>query len=168
MIVSLVAAASTNRVIGVGNDLPWQLPADMQFFKQTTENHHILMGRKTWEILGKPLPKRISIVISTQKLAFPEGVFRFDTVQQGLSFARSQGENELMVIGGGQIYEAALPLADRLYLTHVYTQVENGTAYFPPVLATDWAIKSSTYREKDEKNQFDMEFLVLERMGFLG
>lgn len=163
MIVSLVAAASTNRVIGVGNDLPWKLPADMQFFKQTTENHHILMGRKTWEILGKPLPKRVSIVISSQALALPEGVFSFKTVQEGIAFAQSQGETELMVIGGGQIYEAALPFADRLYLTHVYTKVKNGTAHFPSVPATEWAIRNSNYREKDEKNPFDMEFLVLER-----
>lgn len=163
MIISLVAAASTNRVIGVQNDLPWHLPADMRFFKQTTLNHHIMMGRTTWEIFPKPLPGRISIVLSTQKQALPDGVFGFTNLEEGIGFAQQQGETELMVIGGGKLYEAVLPLANRLYLTHVYTRIKNGSAFFPPVKATEWEIKTSRFYPKDEANCFDMDFLMLER-----
>ena len=163
MEISLIAATSTNRVIGIGNDLPWNLPADMKFFKETTEGHHILMGRKTWEILGRALPKRTSLVISNSILSLPDGVHQFSKIEEAINFARSKGERELMVIGGGKIYEAALQLANRIYLTHVYTRIQNGTALFPPVLASEWQIVKSSYREKDGKNMFDMEFLVLEK-----
>jgi dihydrofolate reductase len=163
MIISLIAAASTNRVIGINGDLPWRLPADLKFFKSKTLGHHILMGRKTWESLGKPLPDRISLVVSRQKLDLPEGVFGFKTVEEAIQFAENQNETELMVIGGGEIYAQTLPLAHQIYLTHVYTQLKNGTAFFPPVLQSQWQITESAFFPGDEKNGFAMDFLKLER-----
>jgi dihydrofolate reductase len=163
MKISLIAAASTNRVIGLNNELPWHLPADMRFFKETTKGHHILMGRKTWESFPKPLPERTSLVVSTQTLDLPEGVFGFDSIEKAIRFAESREEKELMIIGGGKIYEETLPVANRIYLTRVYTKVPGGTAFFPPVKESEWKIVSLTPRPKDEKNAFDMDFMVLER-----
>jgi dihydrofolate reductase len=131
MIISLIAAASTNRVIGVGNDLPWNLPADMKFFKETTTGHCILMGRKTWNILGKALPGRNSLVVSGNKQVLPDNTFGFLSISEAVLFAKNSGEKELMVIGGGEIYAHTLPLADRIYLTHVRTKIGNGTAFRP-------------------------------------
>jgi dihydrofolate reductase len=166
MIISLIAAASSNRVIGTENRLPWHLPADLKFFKEKTLGHHILMGRKTWESFGKPLPGRTSVVITrNQELATPEGVFQFKEIQDGIEFARSRGEAELMIIGGGQIFEKSLPLANRIYLTHVCTRIQHGEGVilFPPVLQSNWQIASSEHRNKDEKHPFEMDFLILER-----
>ncbi len=163
MRISLIAAASTNRVIGLNNELPWHLPADMRFFKETTKGHHILMGRKTWESFPKPLPERTSLVVSSRTLDLPEGVFGFDSIEKAIRFAESRHEKELMVIGGGKIYEETLPLAHCLYLTRVYTKVLNGTTFFPPVKESEWKIVSLKSRPKDEKNAFDMDFMVLER-----
>jgi dihydrofolate reductase len=166
MIISLIAAASSNRVIGVQNQLPWHLPVDMKFFKEKTLKHHILMGRKTWESFGKPLPGRTSVVISRSKgLIVPESVFKFEGIAEGIELASRRGETELMIIGGGQIFEDSLPLADRIYLTHVYTRIPHGEGVilFPPVPQSDWKIVSSVTRNKDENHVFEMDFLVLER-----
>jgi dihydrofolate reductase len=166
MLISLIAAASTNRVIGTDNQLPWHLPADLKFFKEKTLGHHILMGRKTWESFGKPLPGRTSVVISrNQNLNVPEGVFLVQALSDGIELARSRGETELMIIGGGQIFEEALPLADRIYLTHVYTRIPQGEGVilFPPVLQSEWEIVSTENRNKDDKHAFGMDFLKLER-----
>ncbi len=164
MIISLIAAASTNRVIGVGNDLPWNLPADMKFFKEKTTGHCILMGRKTWNILGKALPGRTSLVVSGKKQDLPDNTFGFLSISEAVLFAKKNGEKELMVIGGGEIYAHTLPLADRSYLTHVRTKIENGTAFFPPIKSTEWKIVSNQNHPKDEKNSLELEFLVLERI----
>lgn len=163
MKISLVAAVSTNRVIGVGDDLPWSLPADMQFFRKTTMGHHMAMGRKTWEILGKPLPGRTSIVVSRNKVEMPEGVFVCPSMEDAVLLAANRGEAELMVIGGGKLYESAISMAHCIYLTHVYTRIKNGTAFFPPVSAREWKIVSSVARAKDDVNAFEMEFLTLQR-----
>ena len=165
MIISLIAAASTNRVIGIGNDLPWNQPADMKFFKEKTSGHCMLMGRKTWNILGKVLPGRISLIVSGKKLELPENAFGFTSISEAVQFAKNRGEQELMVIGGGEIYAHTLPLADRIYLTHIRTKIPNGTAFFPPIKATEWKIVSVVNHPKDEKNNLEMEFLVLERVG---
>jgi dihydrofolate reductase len=162
MIISLIAAASSNRVIGLNNELPWRLPADLKYFKAKTTGHHILMGRKTWESLGKALPERVSLVVSRQNLNLPEGVFGFHSVEDAVRFAEEQNESELFVVGGGEIYTQCLQMAHRIYLTHVYGQIKNGTAFFPPVLHEEWQITESSFRPTDEKNAFAMDFLVLE------
>lgn len=163
MIVSLIAAISTNRAIGIAGGLPWHLPSDLKFFKEKTMGHHLLMGRKTWDLFPKPLPGRISLVVSRKPITLPEGVFGFDSVEKAMEFACQKGETELMVIGGGEIYAACLPLAHRLYLTHVFARVPDAQTFFPPVRQTEWEIRSSRYQQQDEKNAHPMEFLVLER-----
>jgi len=163
MKISLIAAASINRVIGLNGDLPWHLPADLRYFREKTLGHHILMGRKTWEAFPRPLPGRTSIVLGRMHQRMPEGVFAVDTLEAGIALAKERGEDELMIIGGGQVYAAALPLADTLYLTHVLTRIAGGSAFFPVVSVLEWEIISSEFREKDEKNPFSMEFMVLRR-----
>lgn len=163
MKISLIAAASINRVIGLNGDLPWHLPADLRYFRDKTIGHHILMGRKTWEAFPRPLPGRTSIVLGNIQQRLPEGVFQVESLDAGIELARKKGENELMIIGGGQVYEAALPFANTIYLTHVLTRIVGGTAFFPVVSAVDWEIVSSDFFEKDEKNPFSMEFLELKK-----
>jgi len=163
MTISLIAAASSNLVIGVNGDLPWRLPADLKYFKSKTLGHHILMGRKTWESLGRALPERTTLVVSGQKLSLPEGVFGFTSVTEAIRFAEKQNETELFVVGGGEIYAQTLPLAHKIYLTHVYCHLKNGTAFFPPVLQDEWQIKESLFSPCDEKNEYAMDFMVLER-----
>jgi dihydrofolate reductase len=165
MIISLIAAASHNRAIGKDGGLPWHLPADLKFFKEKTMGHHMLMGRKTWEAFPKALPGRTSIVLGKFAEPLPEGVFTVASLEEGVALAKSKGESELMVIGGGQVYEASLKLADRIYLTHVLTNISDATAFFPVVSALKWEIISSEFREKDEKNPFSMEFMELHRKG---
>jgi dihydrofolate reductase len=163
MRISLIAAASANRVIGKDGGLPWHLPADLAHFKAFTMGHCMVMGRATWEAFPKALPGRTSLVISRSAPALPEGVIGVESAGQAIEEARRRGETELMVIGGGQIYTLFLPMASRIYLTRVHTRIENGGAFFPVISAPEWAIVHSEYRIKDEKNAFDMEFIVLER-----
>lgn len=165
MLISLIAAASTNRAIGKDGGLPWHLPADLRFFKEKTMGHHMLMGRKTWEAFPKALPGRTSIVLGKFTEVLPEGVLMASSLAEGIDLARNRGEEELMIIGGGQLYESSIALADRIYLTHVLTKVSDAAAFFPLVSALEWEIISSEYRDRDEKNPFPMEFMELRRKG---
>jgi dihydrofolate reductase len=165
MIISLIAAASVNRAIGKDGGLPWHLPADLRYFREKTMGHHMLMGRKTWEAFPKPLPGRTSIVLGSMTSGLPEGVISASSLQEGIDIARSRGEEELMIIGGGQLYESAISLADRIYLTRVYTRIVDATAIFPVVSVLEWKIIASEYVGKDEKNPFPMEFMELRRKG---
>lgn len=168
MLISLIAAASTNRAIGKDGGLPWHLPADLRFFKEKTMGHHMLMGRKTWEAFPKALPGRTSIVLGKFSEALPEGVLMVSSLEEGIDLARNRGEEELMIIGGGKLYESSLVAADRIYLTHVLTRIRDASAFFPVVSALDWEIISSEYRDRDEKNPFPMEFMELRRKGAVG
>lgn len=163
MKISLIAAASVNRVIGLNGELPWHLPADLRYFRDKTLGHHILMGRKTWEAFPRPLPGRTSIVLGRMQHRMPEGVFSVESLEAGIELAGSRGEKELMIIGGGQVYASALPFADTVYLTHILTRIAGGNAFLPVMSALEWEIVSSEYREKDEKNPFSMEFMELRR-----
>lgn len=163
MKISIIAAASTNRAIGVATGLPWHLPADLRFFKEKTMGHHLLMGRKTWDTFKKPLPGRTSMVVSKSTLNLPEGVFQFSDIESAIEFAKSRGESDLMVIGGGQIFEAVLPIADEIFLTHVFTKVHDATAWFPSIKQSEWEIQESLEVPKDDKNSFYMEFLRLKK-----
>ena len=163
MKVSLIAAASKNRVIGLNGGLPWHLPADLRYFREKTLGHHILMGRKTWEAFPRPLPGRTSIVLGRVQQRLPEGVFNVGHFNEALELAAGREEKELMIIGGGQVYETALPYADTIYLTHVLTHISAGSVLFPVISSLEWEIIASEFREKDEKNPFSMEFMELKR-----
>ena len=137
----LIAALAENRVIGRDNQLPWHLPADLKHFKARTLGKPIIMGRKTWDSLGRPLPGRLNLVVSRQAGLALEGAEVFPSLETAMrradQWARAQGVDELMLIGGAQLYEQGLALAERLYLTRVALQPE-GDAWFPVFAEEDW------------------------------
>ena len=139
--VSMIVAATRNQVIGRDNQMPWHLPDDLRYFKQRTLGKPIIMGRKTWESLGRPLPGRLNIVITRQADLKLEGAEVFAEIeaalQRGQDWAVQQGVDEVMVIGGGQLYQHALPLAQRVYLTRIDLELE-GDTFFPVLDAQQW------------------------------
>jgi len=157
MNITLVVAASENNAIGLNNQLLWHLPKDMRFFKNTTWGMPILMGRKTFESMGsKPLNGRLNIIITRNKNWTSEGVTVVHTMEEATALATKFSYNELLVIGGGEIYEMALPLAQKIWLTRVHTTIE-GDVYFPKLNA-EWEMVSSTQNEADEKHKFSFDF----------
>ncbi|WP_396588329.1 dihydrofolate reductase [Bermanella sp. R86510] len=166
MKLALMAALAENRVVGINNSLPWHLPEDLKYFKRTTSGKAIIMGRKTYESIGRPLPNRTNIVISRNPNFIAEGTKVVQTLEQAIELARHvneiNGVDEVVVIGGATIYELALPLVDRLYMTHVHAEVE-GDAYFPEV---DYSLFREVERDdfnKDERNPYDYSFVVYDR-----
>ena len=160
MKISIIVAASENNVIGVAGELPWRLSSDLQHFKATTMGKPIVMGRKTWDSIGRPLPGRQNIVITRQAGYVAEGC---DVVASLAEAAEAAGdENEIMVIGGSEIYSLALPLADRLYMTRVHAAVD-GDAFFPEIDATEWRLIDEEHHEADERNEHPYSFRVFER-----
>ncbi|MBV1839971.1 type 3 dihydrofolate reductase [Photobacterium ganghwense] len=159
MKISMVAAMAKDRVIGKDNAMPWHLPADFAWFKKVTMGKPIVMGRKTFESIGRPLPGRQNIVISRNPDFTAEGV----TVVSDIAAAQSAAGDveELMIIGGGSIYEACLPLADRLYLTFIDLTVAGDTCF--PAWDDTWQEVHSESYAADEKNAHAMRFVILER-----
>ncbi|TXH91786.1 MAG: dihydrofolate reductase [Pseudomonas sp.] len=149
----LIAALAENRVIGRDNQLPWHLPADLKHFKAHTLGKPVIMGRKTWDSLGRPLPGRLNLVVTHQADLQLEGAEVFTSLEAALAradhWAREQGVAELMLIGGAQLYEQALPLARRLYLTRVALQPQ-GDAWFPPF---DEAVWQCSEREEHQAGE---------------
>ncbi|WP_415758733.1 dihydrofolate reductase [Pseudomonas sp. LT1P18] len=145
--LSLIAALGENRVIGVDNSMPWHLPGDFKYFKATTLGKPIIMGRKTWDSLGRPLPGRLNIVVSRQVDLALEGAEVYPSLEAAVvraeEWAREQGVDELMLIGGAQLYAQGLAQADRLYLTRVALSPE-GDAWFPEFDLNEWKLVSNT------------------------
>lgn len=165
MIISLIAALSANRVIGENNDLPWRLPDDMKYFMKTTTGHHVIMGRKNYDSLPanfKPLPNRTNIIVTRQRHFVAEGCKVVNSIEAGIEIAKSNNEQELFIIGGAQIYQQALPLADQLYLTEIKAEV-NGDTYFPKIDKTEWQEASRVAHAADEKHQFAFDFVIYKR-----
>jgi dihydrofolate reductase len=162
MKISLVVAASDNHAIGKDNQLLWHLPKDMRFFKNTTWALPILMGRKTFESLGnKVLPGRMNIIITRQANKEYEGAKVVTSLEQAMELAKQNDYNELMVIGGGEIYQMAMPLANTIYLTRVHTSID-GDTYFP-ALGAEWMLESSEPQLADEKHAFNFDFEIWQR-----
>jgi dihydrofolate reductase len=162
MIISAIVATAKNRVIGKDNDIPWYLPADLKYFKRTTLNHHIIMGRKSYQSIGRPLPKRTNIIVTRDPFFISSNCLVARSIEEALEFAQKNGETEAFIIGGGQIYEQSMPYWNRLYLTEVDLEVE-GDVFFPELDLDEWALQSSEAHEPDEKNEFGYTFLVYER-----
>ena len=157
MNITLVVAASENNAIGLNNQLLWHLPKDMRFFKNTTWGMPILMGRKTFESMGsKPLNGRFNIIITRNKNWVNEDVTVVHTMEEAITLADKFSYKELLVIGGGEIYEMALPMAEKIWLTRVHTTIE-GDVYFPK-LNDEWEMVSSNQNAADEKHQFTFDF----------
>lgn len=162
MKISLVVAASDNHAIGKNNQLLWHLPKDMRFFKNTTWALPILMGRKTFESLGnKPLPGRLNLVITRKAGIQYNGATVVGSLEEAMAIAKQNDYKELMVIGGGEIYSMALPMAHTIYLTRVHTHIE-GDTYFPK-LGTEWVKESSEPQLADEKHAFNFDFEIWQR-----
>ncbi len=165
MRLSLVVAVAKNGVIGRDGGLAWKISDDLKRFKEITTGHPIIMGRKTFDSIGKPLPNRINIVIS-RTINEREGVIVARTVEQAIKAARDAakelGVEEIFVIGGADLYEKTLPLADRLYLTEVDAVVE-GDVRFPRFDPADWRKRSTGRAEKSGRNEHACEFFILDR-----
>jgi dihydrofolate reductase len=155
--VALIAAMDRNRVIGKNQTLPWRLSTDLKRFKSLTLGHPILMGRKTRESIGRSLPGRQNLVLTRQQTYTAEGAEVVHSLEEAL--ARCGDAERLFVIGGEAVYAACLPVADRLYLTFVETEVEQGDAWFPDWDASRFSVETETFVPADEKNQFPCRFV---------
>ena len=160
MIISIIAAMADNRVIGIENQLPWNLPADMKWFRQQTMNKPVLMGRKTFDSIGKPLPKRRNIVITRDEALKIEGCDVVSSIDDALALCADI--EEIMIIGGASFYEQMLPRADRLYLTLVHTDIK-GDALFPEINEQQWQETERTDHPADEANAFAYSFVIYEK-----
>ena len=160
MLVSIIAAMDRNRLIGNRNQLPWHLPADLAHFKRVTMGKPIIMGRKTYESIGRPLPGRTNIVLTRSADFQAEGVIVVASLQQALEVAA--GAEEVMVIGGSSVYALALPKAGRLYITHIEGDYE-GDAWFPEFDPAHWRKIASESYAPDQKNSCAYSFVTYER-----
>jgi len=165
--LSLIVAVAENGVIGKDNDLPWKISSDLKYFKEKTMGKPIIMGRKTFQSIGRPLPGRPNIVITRDASFAPEGVITALSLEMALdvgkNLALAKGGDEVMVIGGAQIYELCLPDADRVYLTRVHGDVE-GDATFPELNRDDWLEGVSERFSAGEKDSHDYSLIVLDRV----
>lgn len=159
-VLSMIVATALDRIIGKDNDMPWHLPADLQYFKKMTLGKPIIMGRKTFESIGRPLPGRKNIVISRDPNYQANGVNTVTTVDDALALVKDV--EEIMVIGGGAIYKHCMPAATRLYITHINAEVA-GDTQFPEYDLNEWNKVSSDVRLADENNKYDVDFCVYER-----
>ncbi len=162
-IVSMVVAAAEDNAIGRHNDLMWRLPDDFKFFKDTTIGHPIVMGRKTFQALGKALPKRLNIVITRQTDFEAPGAEVVGDIDSALIMARDTGTDEIMVIGGAEIYHQALPETNRVYLTRVHATFPDADAHFPELDPNEWRLVSTAFHDADERHQYGFTFEVWER-----
>jgi len=163
MLVSIIVAVAKNNVIGKDNDIPWYLPADLKYFKRTTLNHHIIMGRKCFQSIGKPLPKRTNIIITRNPYYTASNCLVTHSIEEALGMAYDNQEQEAFIIGGGEIYKQSMDLADKLYLTEVDLEVD-GEIYFPTINPKEWKLISEEAHKPDEKNEHPYIFKIYERV----
>jgi dihydrofolate reductase len=163
--ISLIVAAAENGVIGRQGQLPWRLPADLQHFKALTLGHPIVMGRRTFESIGRALPGRTNIVVTGQPAwPAPAGVLRANSMPEALALAAQQpGGEEVCIIGGGEIYRQALPSVDVVHLTEVHTSVPDGDAFFLPLSPTEWREETRTRHAADAQHAVAYSFVTLRR-----
>ena len=162
MTISCIVAIANNRVIGKDNDIPWYLPADLQYFKKTTLDHCIIMGRNCYHSIGRPLPKRTNIIVTRDPFFISSNCLIARSIPEALQMAHQQGDSEAFIIGGGQIYENTKDLWDKIYLTEVNLNVE-GDVFFPELNLDQWILASEEKHYKDSKNNFDYTFKILEK-----
>lgn len=158
--ISIIVALSENNVVGNNGKLPWKLSADLNRLKSLTMGHHIIMGRKTWESLGRLLPGRIHVVITNQKNYLAEGAIVVNSLEEGIQ--KSAGDDDVFIFGGGEIFKNALSLTDKIFMTVVHAQVD-GDAFFPSLNSDDWQEVERERHVADEKNEYDFSFVTLIR-----
>ena len=162
MKVSVIVAAARNGVIGREGGLPWHLPADLARFKTLTMGHHLVVGRRTWESIGRPLPGRRMVVVSSGRPELPEGVALARSLDEALALAAAAGEEEAFVGGGAALFAEALPFADRLYLTRVLADVP-GDVFLPAIDEARWRETAREHHPADERHEHPFVFVTLER-----
>jgi|SRR5665811_2315820 len=159
--ISIITAIGKNNELGKGNTLLWYMPADMKYFRETTKGHPIIMGRKTFESIGNPLPNRKNIVITRNKNYLRHGVDVVHSLEEAISLF--DDTKEVFVIGGAEIYKQAMPLADRLYITHIDAKDKEADAFFPEIIPIVWNETSHQEHSKDEKNPHNYTFSIYDR-----
>lgn len=160
--LSIIVAMAKNRVIGAKGAIPWRLPNELQLFKRVTMDHHIIMGRKTWESIGRLLPGRTTVIVTRQENHTVPGAIIANSLNDAI--ARCPSNDEVFVVGGGELYREALPLADRLYLTEVDASPPGDTR-MPEINMTDWRMVSTELHVADEKHAHDYVFSVYDRIS---
>jgi dihydrofolate reductase len=162
MSISIAVAVGENFAIGKNNQLLWHMPADLKFFKQTTTGHTVIMGRKTFDSVGRPLPNRRNIVITRDTQLKIDGVEVVNSLPEALEITKEE-EKPVFIVGGAEIYKQALPLTNTLYLTTIHHHFEADT-FFPTINRSEWKVVKSERHAADEKNLYDYTFEVLERI----
>jgi dihydrofolate reductase len=159
VIVSLIVAMDEKGGIGKNNRLPWHLPSDLKRFKNLTMGHHLVMGRKTYETIGKPLPGRMMIVVTRKEDYFLKDCIVVNSVEQALHLAENNHETEVFIIGGGEIFHQAIGLADKIYLTTVYANVD-ADVLFPKIDCNHWELTESDFSLQNDKDEYKSDFKV--------
>ncbi len=163
MRISQIVAVANNYVIGKDNRLPWHMPADIAYFKAVTWGHHVIMGRKNYESEGKSLPGRTNIVLSKNVFyTIPDGIV-VHNLSEGIDIAYKNRETELFIIGGSKVYEMAMPVTDRIYLTRIYAGY-SGDVYYPAPDFRDWKEVSCRPFKKDDNNPHDYTYYIYDRL----
>ena len=162
MTISLIVAASTNNAIGKNNQLLWNLPNDLKFFKNKTWGMTVIMGRKTFEAVNKTLPGRVNIVITTKENWKAENVWAAKNLDDALKQAATTNCKEIFIIGGGEIYKQSIEIADRIYMTRVHAQLE-GDTFFPVIDESNWKLTDNIDFAKDEKHAYAYSFQTWEK-----
>ena len=160
--ISIIVAASENNAIGKSNAMLWHLPEDLKFFKNTTWGMPVIMGRKTFEAVGKPLPGRTNIIVTSNKDWSAENTITTTNIDDAIKVANDTNSKEIFITGGGEIYRQTLPIAHKVYLTRVHTTID-GDAFFPEMDLNTWEIDFEKHVKSDEKNKFDMTFQTWKR-----
>lgn len=161
----MIAAVASNGVIGKDNDLVWHLPDDMKFFMNTTKGHHIIMGRRNFDSIPakyRPLPHRTNIIVTHQEGYSQEDCVVVHSMQEAYDYCFEKKQEEVFIIGGGQIYSAGLDQADKLYITEVNAEVD-GDTFFPKIEKAQWNEVSRSHHSKDERHAYDFDFVIYER-----
>lgn len=160
--IQLIVAVTENQVIGDGEKMLWHLPKELKYFKEVTLNHSVIMGRKTFESIGRPLPNRRNIIITKQHDYQHPDIDVANSIKEALLYCRD--ERAVFFIGGGNIYEQVLPIAHRIYLTRIHTELD-GTTKFPVLSEEDWELEEQVKHFKDEKHAYDFTLEIYNRVG---
>ena len=164
MTISHIVAVSENNVIGKNNQLPWYMPADMEYFKNTTWGHYVIMGRKSYEAEGKALAGRTNIVITRNNHYYiPDGIV-VQSIEEAFRIPEQKGENEIFIIGGGELYKQSLEITNKVYLTRIHTICE-GDVFYPELDRKNWKIVKKEFHLNDQKNPFSYTYFIFERIG---
>ncbi len=163
--ISLIAAIGKNNELGKNNTLVWSMPTDLKYFREKTSGHPVIMGRKTFESIGHPMPNRQNIIITRDKSYLRHGVDVVHSLEEALNLARVplDKNEEIFIIGGQEIFKKAMPIADRLYITHIDAEDKDANVFFPEIIPVVWNEISREEHKKDEENPFDYTFSVYER-----